>query len=148
MADLAAQLAAQLAAGMAQLTAARAETFVDSCTAVRPDTANQTPVLDADGNVTPAAGPTVYQGPCVISQPTTTLVGGPTPTDEAGAPEQRELRGPHDMDLATGDLVTMTACAFSPGLVGDVFVVVGEHEKTYATKREYIVWGSSWQPPE
>jgi hypothetical protein len=38
----------------------------------------------------------------------------------------------------------MTACAFSPGLVGQTFVVLHEDPRTYATFRSFTVRGSSW----
>jgi hypothetical protein len=135
----------QLQRAMAQLTAARHEQMLDACTVTRPGELSQTPELDADGNVIGgAADPTVYAGRCTISDPTTALLGGRTSDDEAGVPNQRIAKLPHDADLRPGDLLTVTAAAFSPGMVGDAFVIVGEEERSYATYRRYLLRGSSW----
>lgn len=143
-----ADLGARAAAGMAQLIAARTALMVDACRVTRPTDGGQTPVLDADGNPVPAAGTVVYEGPCTFADPRIpTRRGGITVLDQSGAPEQRQLRTPHTAGLRTGDLVEALACAFSPGMVGDLFAVVREDERTYATYRAYIVRGSSWQAP-
>lgn len=136
---------AQLHQAMAMLTAARHEQMVDECTVTRPGETGQTPELDDDGNVVGGmAGPTVYDGVCTISDPTTALLGGRTSDDESGVPNQRIAKLPHDADLRPGDLLTVTVAAFSPGMVGDSFVIVGEEERSYATYRRYLLRGSSW----
>jgi hypothetical protein len=102
--------------------------------------------LDADGNVTPTYTAPIYDGPCILADPKMPpRRGGVSPQELSGSPEQRQLRVPHSVALETGDVVTVTACAFSPGMVGDVFVVVREDERSYATDRLYILRGSSWQ---
>lgn len=141
-------LTAQYAQGMAQLTQARLGQMLNTCTVVRPAVQGQTPVLDADGNPTAAAGTTVYDGPCVVAQPAPAPLRGRSSNDQAGVPEQRELRVPHSADLRSGDHLTVTASTFSPGLVGDVFVIIREDERSYATYRKFILRGSSWLSPE
>lgn len=143
-----ADLAGQIAAGMAQLTAARTTTLLDACTVTRPADVGQTPTLDADGNVTDPDG-TVYSGPCSYNLPKQAPLRRLTTTDEAGDPEQRQLRLPiGSPDLRAGDVVTCTAAAFAAGLVGDEAVIDREDERTYATYRAYILRGSSWSAPE
>lgn len=136
----------QIAAAMQQLIACREDLMVDECTVTRPAPVGQTPDLDADGNVPDADDTEVYAGPCTVADPSSALRGTRTVTDEAGAPNNRVLRVPHRADLQSGDLVTVTASAVSPGLVGDVFVVVGEDERSYGTYRRYVLRGSSWLP--
>lgn len=142
-----ADLAGQIAAGMATLTSVRSTLLVDHGVATRPGDATQTPVLDADGNIVDPSAPVVYDGPCAVVQPKQAPLRNRTDNDDAGDPEERELQVPHTADLRTGDLFTVTASAFSPGMVGDVFVVVREDERSYATCRHYVLRGSSWQPP-
>lgn len=142
-------LAAQIATGMAQLTAARTVTLLDACTVTRPADVGQTPTLDADGNTTAAPPATVYSGPCSWALPKQAPVRMRTVNDEAGDPEQRQLRLPiGSPDLREGDVVTCTAAAFAAGLVGDEAVIDREDERTFATYRAYILRGSSWQAPE
>jgi hypothetical protein len=139
--------AEQYAAAMQQLTAARTGQMLDTGIAVRPASAGQTPTLDADGKVTAAAGEPVYDGPCTVSDPADATLAGRTTNDQSGVPTQRQLKLPIDSAaLLPGDLFTVTASRFSPGLVGDVFVVVGEDERSFATYRRYRVRGSSWLP--
>jgi hypothetical protein len=135
---------AQLAAAMTQLTAARTEQMVDTCFVERPADPGQTPELDADGNVIVPPPETVYDGPCTISDPSSAQISGRTVTDEAGVPSTRWLKVPHAADLRPGDQLTVTASAFSPGLVGDTFTVLGEEERSYATYRRFQLRGSSW----
>lgn len=142
-----ADLAAQINAAFPKLIATGTAIMLDACDVTRPTDPGQTPALDDDGNIASAAGPPVYSGPCQLANPTTSLTGGQTPSDASGTPNQRELRVPHTADLRTGDTVTVTASRFSPGLIGDTFVVYGEHERTYAAFRGFIVWGSGWQAP-
>lgn len=139
-----ADLAAQVAAGMAQLTAVRAQLMPDACTVTRPADVGQTPTLDEGGNIVGAAPATVYDGRCSFVQPRLPPLRTRTDDDADGEPEQRQLRTPHSADLRAGDVVTCTAAAYSPGLVGDVFVIVREDERTYATYRAYILRGSTW----
>lgn len=139
--------ASQYAAAMAQLTAARTGQMLDSGTAVRPAELGQTPVLDDDGNPVVPEGEPVYSGPCTISDPTMAQRGDRTSDDQSGVPDERLLKVPHTADLRPGDLFTVNTAAFSPGIVGDVFLVVGELEKSYATSRRYRIRGSSWRSP-
>lgn len=144
-----ADLAGQISAGMAQLQAVRATMMVDACTVTRAANVGQTPVLDADGHITAVPDATVYSGPCAYALPKQASLRRMTSSDEAGDPEQRQLRLPIDSPtLYAGDVVTCTAAAFSPSLVGDEAVIDREDEKTYATFRAYILRGSSWQAPE
>lgn len=141
-----ADLAGQISAGMAQLQAVRATMMVDACTVTRAANVGQTPVLDADGNIT-APDATIYSGPCSYALPKQAPLRRMTTNDEAGDPEQRQLRLPiGSATLRAGDVVTCTAAAFSPGLVGDEAVIDREDERTFATFRAYILRGSSWQP--
>lgn len=143
-------LAAQYAQGMAQLTAARLGQMADTCTVTRPAVAEQTPVLDANGNPTAGAGAQVYAGPCTLARfrsGGTRASASPTTNDDAALPELRTLKVPHTAALHSGDLLHMTACAYSPGLVGQTFVVLHEDPRTYATFRSFTVRGSSWVSP-
>ena len=136
----------QIAAAMQQLIATRTDLMIDECTVTRAASQPQTPQLDADGNVTAGdAAPPVYQGRCTFADPSAARLAGQTTTDEAGVPSAPVLRVPHAADLRPGDVVTCTASAVSPGLVGDVFVVIGEQERTYATYRRFALRGSSWE---
>lgn len=139
--------APEYAAAMAELTAARAGQMLDRCVVTRGLDPGQTPELDANGDVVPTAPTTVWDGPCTIADPTSAQLAGRTSNDQAGVPNTRTLRVPHDADLRPGDLLTVTDAAFSPGLVGDTFTVLGEEERTYATHRRYALRGSSWLPP-
>lgn len=130
-------------AAMEQLIAIRQDLMIDECTVERPADLPQTPVLDADGNVVTPAPTTVYVGRCTIADPSSTLQGYRTVNDDAGVPNQRVLRVPHAADLRPGDLLTVTASAVSPGLIGDVFTVAGEDERSYATYRNYRLRGST-----
>lgn len=134
----------QLQQAMAQLTAARYEQMVDTCRVTRPADVGQTPDLDADGNVTAPDDEVVYEGRCTVSDPTTALLGGRTADDEAGVPNQRIAKLPHDASLRPGDVFEVTHAEFSPGMAGDRFEVLGEDERTYATYRRYRMRGSSW----
>ncbi len=134
------------ATAMAQLTAARTAQMLDACSVTRATDPGPTPDLDADGNPTAADPQTVYEGRCTVSDPTDAQRSARTSNDDAGVPNERVLKVPHTAALRPGDVVTVTASAFSPGLVGDRFVVAGEHEKSYATSRRYAIRGSSWLP--
>lgn len=137
----------QLAQAMAQLTATRADLLVDEGTVSRPADVEQTPELDEDGNPVAVDATVVYASvPCVISDPSSALVGNRTVNDQAGVPNRRILKTGHEHTLLPGDLFTVTVAPFSPGLVGDVFTVVGEEERSYATYRRYVLRGSSWLP--
>ncbi|WP_232806949.1 DUF6093 family protein [Geodermatophilus chilensis] len=138
----------QLQQAMAALTAARGEQMVDGCFVTRGPDPGQTPELDAAGNVVATPPVTVYDGPCTLFDPRGAQLAGRTANDQAGVPNMRGVKLPHSADLRPGDLLTVTAAAFSPGLVGDVFVVLGEEERTYATHRRYLLRGSSWLSPE
>lgn len=141
-------LAGQITAGMAQLQSARAVTLVDGCTVTRAAEVGQTPALDGDGNITAPADTVVYSGPCSYALPKQAPLRRMTTNDEGGDPEQRQLRLPiGSPDLRAGDVVTCTAAAFSPGLIGDQAVIDREDERTFATYRAYILRGSSWQEP-
>ena len=135
----------QISAAMGQLIATRLELMIDECRVTRPDALPQTPELDADGNVTPDDAAPVYEGPCTIANPRSALQGNRTATDDAGVRNHRILRVAQGAALRPGDLVTVTATAVSPGLLGSVFVVAGEEERTYATYRRYQLRGSSWE---
>lgn len=136
----------EYAAAMAALTAARTEQMCSTCLVVRPADPGQEPELDADNNLVPAPDVTVYDGPCTVADPTSTQITGRTTNDESGVPYTRTLRVPHEADLRPGDLVTVTADPYSPGLVGDRFTVLGEEKRTFATHRRYALRGSSWLP--
>ena len=137
----------QIAAAMAQLVQAREDLMVDECTVTRSGTVGQTPQLDPDTlqPTTPAGAP-IYAGPCTVADPSQGQRGRTgTLLDEAGVPSARILKLPNDSaGLLPGDVVEVTGSAFSPGLVGDRFVIVGEDERSYATFRRYVLRGSSW----
>lgn len=143
-----ADLTARITAAVAQATAARAATLLDACTITVPADPGQTPALDGDGNITGGtAAATVYSGACSLADPRLAPLRNRTVTDQAGVPDQRSLRLPIDSpDVPIGAQVKITAAAFSPGLVGDEFVVVREDERSYATMRAYIVRGSTSDP--
>jgi hypothetical protein len=105
-----------------------------------------TPELDDDADVVdPADASEVYAGPCTISDPTSAQISGRTTDEESGIPNTRSLKVPHRADLRPGDLVTIASSAFSPGLVDEVFLVLGEEERSFATHRRYVLRGSSWE---
>lgn len=141
-----AEVGTQIAAALQQLIAARLDLMIDEGTCVRPGDLGQTPTLDDDGNVVAPEGPVVYgpNGRCAVADPSSALIGNRTVNDDDAVPNKRILRVPHTADLHPGDVFTVTASAVSPGLVGKVFVVVGEEERTYATYRRYVLRGSSW----
>lgn len=134
---------------MGQLIAARTAQMIDACTVSRPAAEDQTPVLDDDGDVVPATDTAGYAGPCTLSRFRSTGVRATvqaTTTDQSGVPEPRTLKVPHGADVRPGDLVTITASAVAPELVGQRFRVLHEDPRTYATYRAFTVRGSSWQP--
>ncbi|HEY1180253.1 MAG TPA: DUF6093 family protein [Phytomonospora sp.] len=137
----------QIEAAMARLTAARADQLLDSCIATGPAAETSTPVLDDDGMPVAGAGTPVYTGACAVSDPTSgqrSRTG--TVVDDSGVPYARILKLPLESpELQPGDVVQLTDSPLSPGLVGDVFVVVAEIERSYATCRKYGVRGSSWR---
>ncbi len=137
----------QVVAAMRQLIAVRETLMVDACTVTRPGAQPSPPDLDPDTGMplTDPADPEVYVGPCVVADPSSALQGHRTVNDDAGVPNQRVLRVPHRAALLPGDVVTVTASAVSPGLVGSVFTVAGEQERTFATYRRYVLRGSSWE---
>ena len=81
----------------------------------------------------------------MLSDPTTPAQQGRTSNDESGVPNQRVLKLGHDADLRPGDIATCVSARWSPGLVGDTFVVMAEEERSVALYRRYLVRGSSWQ---
>lgn len=129
---------------MTALIAARTDQMVDACVADRPADPGQTPELDAEGNVVPVAPERVYDGPCSFGQLQDAELNAQTSDEQSGVPVRNTLRVPHGAGLRPGDVVTATAALFSPSLVGDVFVVVRQSEKTYATSERYFLRGSSW----
>jgi hypothetical protein len=138
----------QIAAAMQQLIATRMDLMVDECVVTRAIPTDPTAPLDPGTGLPTAQAPSeVYTGPCTIAAPKDAPQRGRTVQDDSGVPNERVLRVPHVADLRPGDLVTVTASAFSPGLVGDRFVVVAEEERTYATYRRFIIRGSSWLAP-
>lgn len=141
-------LQGQIAQAMAALTAVRTDLLCDEGHVVRPAEVEQTPDLDPDtGLPVLPDGDTVYsEMPCVVSDPSTGIRGRTgTVLDEAGVPSARILKTTHDYSLLPGDLFTVDLAPFSPSLVGDTFVIVGEEERSYATYRRYFMRGSSWR---
>ena len=136
---------AQLTAAIGLLASVAEDRMVDTCTVSRPAQLPQTPALDGDGNPTEPDAPTVYDGPCTIAKPTAAQITGRTVNDQSGVPNLRVLKVPHGADIRPGDLVTVTAPAFAPGLTGDRFVVLGEEEQTFAAYRRFTLRGSSWE---
>lgn len=126
------------------LIAAREAQMQDEGFATRP--AAGAPVLDDNGMPTPVDGDEIYAGKCTVSDPSSGQRGRTgTTLDEAGVPNARILKVPNDSPgLLPGDVWEVTASRFSPGLVGDRFVVVAEQERSYATCRRYLLRGSSW----
>jgi hypothetical protein len=138
----------QIAAAMQQLISARMDLMVDECVVTRAPRPDPTAPLDpTTGLPTVRPRSEVYAGPCTIADPKDAPQGGRTVQDDSGVPNERVLRVPHVADLRPGDLVTVTASAFSPGLVGDRFIVDTEEERTYATYRRFVIRGSSWLAP-
>jgi len=133
---------------MLRAIAAREDQMLDACTVARPGDAKATPGLDPDtGMPAQVDPPTVYDGPCTLSDPGQVQPGRGTVNDGSTVPNVRVLKVPHRAALQPGDLVRLTACSFSPGLAGDMFLVLGEEERSYATCRRYQVRGSSWLSP-
>jgi hypothetical protein len=130
---------------LAALAARRAQHLPDVWRVVRPAEQQSTPELDASGNVIAVEGTQVHEGPGMMSDPTTPAQQGRTSNDEAGVPNQRVLKLGHDADLRPGDIATCVSARWSPGLVGDTFVVMAEEERSVALYRRYLVRGSSWQ---
>jgi hypothetical protein len=119
-------------------------TLQDTCRVVRSGDVGETPELGADGKPVAAAAATVYEGPCTVADPTTGQRSGRTVNDEAGVPVERLLKLPVDSpDVRSGDRVTVLTSRFSPSLIGDVFVVIEERERSYSTHRRYVLRGSS-----
>ncbi len=137
----------QVVAALTELIRVRETLMVDACTVTRPGAQPSTPDLDPATGMPLAdpADPEVYAGPCTVADPSSALQGHRTVNDDAGVPNQRVLRVPHRAALLPGDVVTVTACAVAPGLVGSVFTVAGENERTFATFRKYVLRGSSWE---
>lgn len=129
---------------MAALIRQREAEMVDACVIDRPTDPGQTPELDADGNVVPVAPERLYDGPCSFGKLQDAELQAETTDEQSGVPVRNVLRVPHGTGLRPGDLVTATAAAFSPSLVGDRFVIVRQSEKTYATSERYFLRGSSW----
>lgn len=140
------QLAADITAAMGDLIAARADTFLDTCTISRPADVGQTPALDGDGNITAPAAPTVYSGPCSLSHYRSTGVRASTPhisDDDEAVPEPLTLKLPLGADARFDDLVTMATSALSPTLAGQTFRVLHEDPRSYTTFRSFTVRGFS-----
>jgi hypothetical protein len=131
---------------MAALTAAREQQMPDECTVTRTPPPAPTPELDADGNIAaPNASPPIYEGPCTVFSPSAAVISGQTVNDQSGVPDAQMLKVPHRADLQPGDVVTVTAAAYAPGLVGETFHVTREGARSYATYRLYQLRGSSWE---
>ena len=141
-------VADQYAAAMVQLTAARTGQIeaAGTCRVTRPAVLPQTPALDADGRVITPADEVVYEGPGIVSDPSSARLSDRTSNDDAGTPNARIGKAPHDADLRPGDLWEQLTAPYAPGLVGDRFVVQGEEERAHATYRRYVLRGSSWLP--
>lgn len=140
-------LTARITAGMAALTDARAATFLDTCTITRPADPGQTPPLDDDGNITTPADPVVYTGPCLLGPYKAAGIRAtvkPTSNEDDSVPEPLTLKLPTTADARMGDEVTMDTCAFAPALAGEVFRVLHENPRSYATFRSITVRGFSW----
>lgn len=117
-----------LARGRAFLTAS----LVDACTIKHPTgfTTNTT-----NGDVTPTYA-TVYTGPCKVA-------GGDSASGQDIAGAHLAVLSPvvhvpiEVTGVVEGDVVTITASANDPELVGRVFRVNGPHHKTFATARRF-----------
>lgn len=142
---------ADLTAAVASLVAARVAQMVDACTVTRPAKPGQTPTLDADGNVTTSPSSRVYTGPCLIGnahiQRGMRVSLKPNLNDLDTALTMRGLKVPLDAALLPGDVVTVTATAFTPAMVGQRFEVLHEDDRTFTTYRSYMLKGSSYLAP-
>lgn len=103
--------------------------MLDSCTVTRPGPVVTDPV---SGYVTPSSTP-VYSGPCkvqqTISQASNPTAGGHQFTVQDVRWDTPVIAGPFLVD----DVVTMTASALDPQLVGRVFRVIETFHKSGAT---------------
>ena len=123
-----------LAAALPELRAHAESMMLDACTITGPGSA---PVWDeATGEWSTPGSATVYQGKCRVQR-----ADGPPAGSQAGSADWSLNHVRVDLPVATstavreGHVVTITAAAFDPQLVGVVATVVGEHHKTLATAR-------------
>lgn len=145
-----ADLAARIRAGVAQATAARQATFLDTCTVTRPADVGQTPVLDADGNAITSPDATVYSGPCSLSHYRSSGVRATvrvTSDNDDAVAEPLTLKLPLDADVRIGDIAQITTSALSPTLAGQQFRVLHEDPRSYTTFRSVTVRGFSTDEP-
>lgn len=108
--------------------------MVDTCTVVRVTAATTDPDT---GVIAPPTYSTIYSGACKIQQ--TAPATGSTVAGQADVLiGQLQLHLPVTTttgNVAPNDLVTITACAFDPSLVGKTFALRGPAHKSYATAR-------------
>lgn len=128
------------------LAARRARLLPDVWRVLRPGAQSQTPELDDNGDVVAGDAPQVFEGPGMMSDPTTPAQNGLSSSDDSGVPNQRVLKLGQDADLRPGDIAVCLSAKWSPSLVGDRFVVLHEEERSVALYRRYVVRGSSWLP--
>lgn len=110
--------------------------MVDSCTI----TALTEPEWDeeADDYADPAAGATLYTGPCRVQVTDSLTVQTETVGEQLVATQRVVVSIPVDSDpTPIGSVVTITAVAdiSDPSLVDQTYRVTGTHAKTHATAR-------------
>ena len=102
--------------------------MVDECEVTRPGAL----VTDADGNVTPSSTP-VYEGRCKVQQ-TISQASNPTAGEHSFTVQDSRVDFPVTAGpLKVDDVVTVTASALDPQLVGSEFRVTELFHKSMAT---------------
>lgn len=123
-------------ATLPQLRVEAERRMVDACTITR---GGGDDTFEA-GTYTPAAGSTIYTGPCEVQ-----IGDGLNAREaEAGGTEITVSRVTVKVPVAVegvreGDLVTITSSLLDPDLVDQEFKVVAGHAKTFATARRLQV---------
>lgn len=112
--------------------------MVDACTVTRSGgdrIFNQT-----TGGYTTLAGTTVYSGPCQVQIPAQADASLDAMEGGGATTQQLEVKVPVDATVyRVQDLVTVTAAAHDPTLVGRRYRVTGLHAKSFSTARRLQV---------
>ena len=123
-----------LTSALARGQAAAEALMVDACTIRR---GNGDSVVDDNTGVEPETFTDLYTGMCRVQQsPTGGGAQEQTPGEDYQLHQRLEVQLPLSVTgLAVDDLVTITAAAHDPELVGQVFVVRDLFAKTHPTSR-------------
>lgn len=126
--------AADILAALPALRVQAESLMIDSCTVERPGGL----VTDAEGNVAPVLTP-VYAGRCKV-QKTATQAANPSAGGHQFTLQDSRVDFPVGAGpLAVDDVVTLTAAALDPQLVGRLFRVTELFHKSYATAQRTTV---------